>query len=531
MDASLSAAQTVTVGVVIAESGGDAARTEVKRAIRINHGEPVEIAESEIHGRFLPARCRDFALRAVRAACDIEVPAAVSVHFTEPGAERLELATHAATGAAVIAEPALEAALAQLPATWEVAHLPHAAGSGGEGGRVLIGPNVAAAPELATFTFHPAGRLASGTAIFRIERRSRGSDLAPQELFSNPQTKRFGRYQLTAIIGRGATAEVWRAHDDGGAVVAIKCLRETAASSEQQARRFEREAAVLARLAHPNICGVREARVTGADRYIVMDFIEGATLAEILSALGDGASHEARLEWQTDLAALVSRAGQKRGGEPWRVEEPPTTARCIRASLLPLPQVLALMRKVAAAVAHAHQEGVLHRDLKPGNILVRPDGEPVVTDFGLAKLTTPFGTSISIDDQILGTLEYMSPEQALSSREVDERADVYALGAILYELLTGRRVFIGSGHLLHDAERLQTHIPVSPRALNADLDPRLELVVLQALRARSAERYGSVGEFLHDLDRFESGEPVHAHPPTFRARAEAVANAFLRHFS
>ena len=322
---------------------------------------------------------------------------------------------------------------------------------------------------------------------------------------------------------------------DDGEVVAIKRLRDSAAASAQHRRRFEREAAVLSRLDHPNICRVRSMHATDEDRYIAMDYIEGATLAEVLVAINcPESSVEARLDFGTDLAALVQRVERSRADAPSRPDEPPTTARLyptVGTGGLPVVQALAVTRKIAAAVAHAHQHGVLHRDLKPANILIRHDGEPVVTDFGLAKLTSPHDSSISIADQLLGTLEYMAPEQARSSSEVDERADIYSLGAILYELLTGRRAFIGSGHLLHDAERLQAHQPVPPREINPQLDPDLELLVLQALRQRPAERYASVGEFLADIERHLRGEPVHAQAPSLRTRAARIASAFRRRFS
>jgi serine/threonine protein kinase len=448
----------------------------------------------------------------------------------------------AAPGAILLTESLLLAVLAQLPANWEITEQaedsPRKPLPGLEpasaGPHKLIGPNVRATPELAAFRFRCVGQTTAGVTVYCVDRPERGDDLAARDLYSSPQSKRLGRYHLTSLIGRGATAEVWRAHTDEGEIVAIKRLRDGATASEQHQRRFEREAAILSRLDHPNICRVREMHAIDEDRFIAMDYIEGATLAEILVAISVGSGDmEAGLHF-TDLAALVNCVEHGRREAALQTDEPQTTARSRytpAAETLPVAQALTLMKKIALAVDHAHQQGILHRDLKPANILVRPDGEPVVTDFGLAKLISPHNTSISLADQILGTLEYMAPEQARASREVDERADIYALGAILYELLTGRRAFIGSGHLLHDAERLQTHQPIPPREVAPHLDPSLEFLVLHALRQRPAERYASVAEFLADLERYESGEALHAQPPSLRARAAAVADALLRRFS
>ena len=524
----------------------EAARKEVARAAQINHGCLLEGTPTAVHVAYGMRRpSREPALRAIRAACD-QVESLASMRWGENGgvefvvvlvpfgesAESSVLAEHVPTGTALVTESTLRATLQQLPANWETTELPDPSE---EKRQILIGPNVRTAPELAAFRFRGLGRSRLGVELFRVDRPERNDHLATQELYSSPQLKRLGDYQLTALLGRGATAEVWRAHTESGEVVAIKRLRDSATASEQHRRRFEREAAVLSRLDHPNICRVRGLHTTADDRYIAMDYVEGASLAEVLVAIScAGSSMEARLDLGLDLAELVHHVERSRPAPSPHPDEPPTTARSIHApgpGTLPVAQGLAVMRKIALAVQHAHHHGVLHRDLKPANILIRADGEPIVTDFGLAKLTSPYDTSISIADQILGTLEYMAPEQARSSREVDARADVYALGAILYELLTGRRAFIGSGHLLHDAERLQTHQPIPPRELNVQLDSNLELIVLKALRQRPAERYGSVAEFLADLERFARGEAIHAQPASLRARAAAVASAFRRRFS
>src|SRR6516225_8373913 len=144
-------------------------------------------------------------------------------------------------------------------------------------------------------------------------------------------------------------------------------------------------------------------------------------------------------------------------GSPNTVQKFPSSS---SSSLLMLPtqRVLALVSAVCDAIQFAHEHGVFHRDLKPANIMIRPDGEPVVMDFGLAKVEAQGKVgeaSISIEGQIVGTIEYMAPEQAHASKYVTERADVYSLGAILYQLLTGKKHFHSSGNLLHDLEKLR----------------------------------------------------------------------------
>jgi serine/threonine protein kinase len=128
--------------------------------------------------------------------------------------------------------------------------------------------------------------------------------------------------------------------------------------------------------------------------------------------------------------------------------------------------------KVCDAVQFAHEHGVLHRDLKPGNILLREDGEPLVADFGLAKLKSSEGSrSLSLTGHVVGTLENMAPEQAESSKDVDERADVYSIGTILYQMLSGRRHFEATGNIVIDGQALKTHEPARPRTFNPQIHP------------------------------------------------------------
>lgn len=210
---------------------------------------------------------------------------------------------------------------------------------------------------------------------------------------------KLGPYEILAPIGAGGMGEVYKARDARlDRIVAVKI------SNQQFSERFEREARAVAALNHPNICTLHDV----GPNYLVMEFVEGAP--------------------------LVSR------------EKP---------GPLPLDEVLRLSRQITAALEAAHEKHITHRDLKPGNIMVKPDGTIKVLDFGLAKVSTPVGTDLSPEDSptltmaatqmgmILGTAHYMAPEQA-KGKEVDKRADIWAFGVVLYELVTGSRPFHGT---------------------------------------------------------------------------------------
>ena len=192
------------------------------------------------------------------------------------------------------------------------------------------------------------------------------------------------------------------------------------------------------------------------------------------------------------------------------MEAPP---RPKKTRILPIEQTLSIVIKVCDAIQFAHEHGVLHRDLKPGNILLREDGEPLVADFGLAKLKSNEAShSLSLTGHVVGTLENMAPEQAESSKDVDERADVYSIGTILYQMLAGRRHFEATGNIVKDAQTLKTHEPARPRAFNPQIHPDLEIITLKALRNAPAERYRSVAALRADIDHYRRGEVISAKP-------------------
>ena len=273
----------------------------------------------------------------------------------------------------------------------------------------------------------------------------------------------FGDYVLLGEIARGATGVVFRARQTSlNRVVALKMLRERAhLATPADEQRFRAEAEAAASLDHPHIVPIHEIGRHEGQGYFTMKLIEGGSL-------------------------------QLRGGE---FREPRRAA--------------ALMVQVARAVHHAHQHGILHRDLKPGNILIDAAGEPQVVDFGIARRMDA-GSSLTHTGQIMGTPHYMAPEQARGeNRHLTPAADVYSLGAVLYELLAGRRPFEGDSML----ELLQQVTAREPAPLRIG-DPDMEAVVRRCLEKLPAARYGSAAEFADDLERWQRGEPVRArHSP------------------
>src|SRR5580658_2247489 len=216
---------------------------------------------------------------------------------------------------------------------------------------------------------------------------------------------KLGHYEIVSLLGKGGMGEVWKAHDPQiGRDVAIKV------SDKQFTDRFEREVRAIGALNHPNICTLYHV----GPNYLVMELVEGPTLAE-------------------------------------RIAEGP----------VPLEAALTIAKQIADALEAAHEKGIVHRDLKPANIKIKPDGQVKVLDFGLAKsaaeetpLTPDSPTMLTVHGMILGTAGYMAPEQA-AGQPVDKRADVWAFGVVLYEVLTGQRLFQGDSvaHILADVLR------------------------------------------------------------------------------
>jgi serine/threonine-protein kinase len=273
-----------------------------------------------------------------------------------------------------------------------------------------------------------------------------------------------GRYRIEAQIGAGGMAQVFRGQDTLLArPVAIKVLAEQFAKDQSFVSRFRREAEAAARINHPNVVGVFDTGSSDGTHYIVMELIEGRTLSDFLSKGG-------RL--------TPDRAGQV--GE-----------------------------SVCRALAVAHKHGVIHRDIKSGNIMVTRDGEVKVMDFGIARLETGADT-IAQTAAVLGTASYLSPEQARGEK-VDARSDIYSLGIVLYEMLTGRVPFTGDSPVAVAYKHVQ-EAPEPPSKLNPDVTPALDAIVLRCLAKNPANRYQTADDLREDLERARTGKPVQATP-------------------
>jgi serine/threonine-protein kinase len=282
--------------------------------------------------------------------------------------------------------------------------------------------------------------------------------------------RNFGDFELIRELGRGGMGVVYEARQQSlNRTVALKMVLRGDLASASDRSRFRAEAEAAARLVHPNIVQVYEVGDLAGQPYFAMQFVPGPTLADLL----------ARAPLPSTEAALIVAA-------------------------------------IARGVDHAHQNGVLHRDLKPTNVLLdmdTPYGTPRITDFGLAKLLDS-GGSLTQTGAIIGTPSYMAPEQARAEKNLTPAADVYALGAILYECLTGRPPF-KAVMALDTLMLVLEQEPLPPRLLNPGVPRDLETICLKCLEKTPTRRYSSAADLATDLEAFASGERVSARPSGF----------------
>jgi len=278
--------------------------------------------------------------------------------------------------------------------------------------------------------------------------------------------ERLSGHKILGQIGAGGMGRVLLGYDDRlGRKVAIKILNRRYRENEPVRQRFMQEARALAHISHPNIVRIFSLGQPEEAPHFVMELVEGASLVE--------------------------------AGRP-----------------LTLRQKAALIQKVALAVDFLHQHQILHRDLKPTNILVSADLEPKILDFGLAQQLESDGRRVTRPGEIMGTPDYFSPEHTVPGSRFDPRSDVFSLGTVLYEVLTGSLPFHAES-FAEQVRRIREEVPILPRRRNPDVPGELQDICLKALEKKPENRYASAGEMANDLERYLAGEKVHAVPTAY----------------
>jgi serine/threonine protein kinase len=349
-----------------------------------------------------------------------------------------------------------------------------------------------------------------------------------------------GDFRILRELGRGGMGVVYEAEQISlGRRVALKVLPFAAMLDRQQLARFKNEARAAATLDHPNIVAVHSIGVERGVHYYAMQLIEGQSLAQVVEQLRAESNEPGARSKNSEFPAASSQLPTPQSA----IRNPQSeieTAPIAHLSTLPdfdskeyHRSVAKLGIQAAEALDHAHQNGILHRDIKPANLLVECshlaplDGREVdvlklwITDFGLARMEADAGMTMTGD--ILGTLRYMSPEQALAKRVVvDHRSDVYSLGVTLYELLTLQPAFTGD-----DRQELLRQIafddPRALRQINARIPQDLETIILKAMEKNPADRYATAGDLAVDLRRFIDDRPIAARRPSLASRTSKWA--------
>ncbi|MDL2233572.1 Stk1 family PASTA domain-containing Ser/Thr kinase [Ruminococcaceae bacterium OttesenSCG-928-L11] len=268
-----------------------------------------------------------------------------------------------------------------------------------------------------------------------------------------------GRYEIQELIGMGGMANVYKAYDIiDDRIVAVKILRNEFLNNAEFLRRFKNESKAIAVLSHPNIVRVYDVSFANSIHYIVMEYIDGITLKDYIERQGV-------LTWKESVHFTL---------------------------------------QILRALQHAHDKGIVHRDIKPHNIMLLQNGEIKVTDFGIARFARSEVRTIT--DRAIGSVHYISPEQAMGD-STDEKADIYSVGVMLFEMLTGRLPFEAETAVSVAIKQIQTQA-VRPRSLNPDIPEGLEEITIRAMQKDAAKRYQSAAEMISDIERFKQDPSI-----------------------
>ena len=338
-------------------------------------------------------------------------------------------------------------------------------------------------------------------AMISIGDESIDEDFPPSD---TTPLKKIGEFSIVREIGRGGMGIVYEAEQSSmGRLVALKILPFAALADSKRLQRFKNEVRAAAALDHPNIVSVYSVGEAEGVYYYAMQLVRGQNLWSVIRTLSDGEDDS--------LAGRSPESGESDVNRTWVLEtiakaNDSTASSAKRVSHY--QNVASLGIQAARALAHAHELGIVHRDVKPANLLLDDNACIYITDFGLASMDASTGATATGD--VIGTLRYMPPEQAAGKSElVDHRADIYSLGITLYELLSLKPAFEGRNReeLLQivtskEPEPLRRHQPAIPT--------ELETIIMKAISKDRDDRYATAGEFADDLERFVANQPIHA---------------------